>query len=150
MKNSRNPLRRLVDVLFIIVFLCAGYWLADRFLFANTEETSDRAPDCTLSTSPCVFSSATASLVSDTVAPLNPTTLNVTVTDADAPYLLLELEGVEMNMGIYKLKLTRTQANQYRGDVMLPICMDAEMTWRGAISSPEKDILLPVDIRMMR
>ncbi len=150
MKNSLFTHRRWFDAFSLLIFLCAGYFLADRFLFSESNESVTTTPACTLSTTPCAFSSAIAKLAEDTVTPLIPVTLDVTVNDNDAPYLLLEVEGVEMNMGMYKLKLAKSDNNQYRGEVMLPICMDAEMTWRGAISSPDKQILLPIDIRMKR
>ncbi|PML78549.1 hypothetical protein BCT27_10995 [Enterovibrio norvegicus] len=149
MKSSQHPLRRFVSVFSLFACVWIGYFFADSFLFASANEQSNVAPDCVLSTTTCDFSNASATLANDTVEPLVPSTLSVNA-DSEASYLLVELEGVEMNMGIYKLKLVKTNKNQFQGDVMLPICMDAEMTWRGSISSPDKSISLPIDVRMVR
>ncbi len=149
MKSSQHLLRRIVSVFSLFACVWIGYFFADSFLFVSASEQNTVAPDCVLSTTTCNFSNATATLESDTVEPLVPSTLSVN-TESEAPYLLVALEGVEMNMGIYKLKLVKTNKNQFQGDVMLPICMDAEMTWRGSISSPDKSISLPIDVRMVR
>ncbi len=149
MKSSQHPLRRFVSLFSLFACVWIGYFFADSILFASANEQNDVASDCVLSTTACDFTNATATLENDTVEPLVPSTLSVN-TESEAPYLLVELEGVEMNMGIYKLKLVKTNKNQFKGDVMLPICMDAEMTWRGTISSPDKSISLPIDVRMVR
>ncbi|WP_028022632.1 hypothetical protein [Enterovibrio calviensis] len=150
MKTSFAIGRRFVDIIFVIVFLAIGYVFADRFLFSASSETFIEEDYCTLGTMTCHFPSANALLSTNSVKPLVPSQLDVTIADSNAPHLLLALEGVEMNMGIYKLKLTRSINNQFTGDVMLPICMDDEMTWRGTISSPDNATILPVEIRMKR
>ncbi|PKF49246.1 hypothetical protein [Enterovibrio nigricans] len=147
--NSKN---RVVTLSAITLFALIGYLFADNFLFAREVSTTAIAPTCTLGQMACTFTEANAHLAKDTVAPLVPSSLTVTLNDnIPAPdHLVLALEGVEMNMGIYKLKLADIGARTYRGDVLLPLCMHEEMTWRGQISSPDNQILLPVDIKMVR
>ncbi|MDD1792287.1 hypothetical protein L4D06_08875 [Enterovibrio makurazakiensis] len=150
MKTSFVIGRRFVDIIFVIVFLAIGYVFADLFIFSTSSKTIINEDHCTLGTTACNFQSANAILSTDSVKPLVPSQLDVTFSDSNAAHLLLALEGVEMNMGVYKLKLMRSKNNQFTGNVMLPICMDEEMTWRGTISSPDNDTILPVEIRMKR
>ncbi|KXF83183.1 hypothetical protein [Enterovibrio coralii] len=152
MTNITTTKRRVIQLSTIFFTVCAGYLFADNVLFAKESESKAIAPACTLGTEACQFNQAQASLAEDTVTPLVPTSLKVVLEEATpAPtHLLLEVEGVEMDMGIYKLKLTNIGNQTFQGDVMLPLCMHEEMTWRGQISSPDNQTVLPVDIRMVR
>lgn len=140
--------RRGVEFVSLMLLVGTGYLFADQMLF--DEPVPTLPPSCTLGTATCYFGHAEASLASDTVSPLVPTKLSVKLEGHAPDYLYVELEGVEMNMGVYKLKLTQSHDNIYNGDIMLPICMESEMTWRGKIQSPDNAVSLPVDIRMTR
>lgn len=146
MNLSGKGRQRGVELISLVLLVGAGYLLADQTLFDDPAPAL--IPTCTLGTAPCYFDHAEASLASNTVTPLIPTELSVQLEGHTPEHLYVELEGVEMNMGVYKLKLTPSQNNVYRGDLMLPICMESEMTWRGIIRSPDDSVLLPVDVRM--
>lgn len=147
---SVNFSRRAFEIVALIAFVSSGYYLADKLLFTSPAVTPPPAPDCTLGTTPCRFSNGTAQLSDDIAKPLLPSQLTVELSDNAAEYLLLELEGVQMDMGVYKVKLTPNGANRYSGELMLPICADAEMTWRGNLITPDNRVLLPLDVRMAR
>ncbi|MDD1779725.1 hypothetical protein LRP49_00825 [Enterovibrio sp. ZSDZ35] len=149
---TTNSKHRVVTLSAITLFATIGYLFADNFLFAREVTSTAIAPTCTLGQKACEFNDANARLANDSVAPLVPSNLTVTLNDdiPTPPYLVLELEGVEMNMGIYKLKLADIGNQTFEGDVLLPLCMHEEMTWRGQISSPDNQTVLPVDIRMVR
>lgn len=68
--------------------------------------------------------------------------------------LELTLEGSEMMMGVYRLKLTRNISTMdFSGDVMLPFCVSDSMTWQGAITPIDRDTIhqpLHVSLRMIK
>ncbi|WP_325894580.1 hypothetical protein [Grimontia sp. NTOU-MAR1] len=133
------------------IIVAFGYFFADQTVFDEPATvTPTLAPTCTLSSTPCLFNNAKVSMASNTAAPLIPTKVSVEVTGATPNYLMIELQGVEMNMGTYKIKLSSVGDNLYQGELMLPICMEDEMTWRGAIKSSDDSISLPIDVRMAR
>lgn len=142
--------RRALEIFALLACLAAGFFIADKMLFEQKHAPSMPKPDCMLSTVPCQFDNASVTLSDDFAKPLLPSNLDVELVGYKPDHLMLELEGVEMNMGVYKLKLSQNDAGSYSGELMLPICMDAKMTWRGTISSPDESISLPVDVRMAR
>ncbi|MGR2769712.1 hypothetical protein ACUYOF_19605 [Photobacterium ganghwense] len=91
---------------------------------------------CALSTTPCHTTSAQLELDTDIVRPMAPANLSVTwpKLDNDIKELIVELEGHEMMMGVYKAKLTReSDSPLFRGELMLPFCVSDAMTWKGRI-----------------
>lgn len=68
--------------------------------------------------------------------------------------LELTLEGSEMMMGVYRLKLTRDISTMdFSGNVMLPFCVSDSMTWQGAITPIDQDTIhqpLHVSLRMIK
>ncbi|WP_235956043.1 hypothetical protein [Grimontia sedimenti] len=143
--------RRGVELMGLALVVAFGYFFADKTLFDEaTPAMPSPALNCTIGTTPCTFDHATVSMASATAAPLIPTEIRVEVSNASVDHLMVELQGVEMNMGIYKLKLSSAGNNLYTGDLMLPICMEDEMTWRGVVKSPDNALSLPIDVRMAR
>ncbi len=72
---------------------------------------------------------------------------------AETNNLMLTLEGHEMMMGVYQLKLSRTSDGQFSGDLLLPFCTSNEMTWLGNIrplSGPEQITPINISLRMTK
>ncbi len=95
---------------------------------------------CQLSTKTCSQSDIQMTLEHDTAQPLMPSELTVEWPQNNAESLMLSLQGLEMEMGVVKVKLNRTEGGTYIGDVLLPVCTMEEMTWVGDISDGNQSI----------
>lgn len=52
----------------------------------------------------------------------------------------LQFEGVEMDMGFNRARLTRQADGSYAGNAMLPVCMTGSMRWRARVErGPQRD-----------
>ncbi|PSW00139.1 hypothetical protein [Photobacterium lipolyticum] len=124
---------------------------------STTATTSPLQTDdvCQLSTKACTQQGASIQLSDDIVHPLKAT--EITVFWPELPQeittLVLSLEGLEMMMGVYRLKLTKNTSGEFRGELMLPFCTSKEMTWQGTIEpflSPEQIKPINVSLRMTK
>ncbi|MDO6706688.1 hypothetical protein [Photobacterium sp. 1_MG-2023] len=108
-------------------------WLPDL-----VKKPSEFQPDlaCTLSQQACLQQDAIVRLSHDVVHPLQPTQMTVQwpALPEEADMLLLSLEGHEMMMGQYQLKLIRQPDRSFSGELMLPFCTEDSMTWQGSIT----------------
>ncbi|WP_434361647.1 hypothetical protein NF212_24660 [Parasalinivibrio latis] len=103
---------------------------------------------CVLNEKTCSNDLFSAALSSSDVSPLIPVNL-VVETHQAMPFDTLDvvLEGIEMNMGIYKLKLNKMPAGHFEGIVQLPVCREDVMTWRGWIKTSDNIDKMAIEIR---
>lgn len=110
---------------------------------------------CQLSTQVCEQNNASVTLSTDVIHPMKATEVNVSWPElpAETNNLMLTLEGHEMMMGVYQLKLSRTSDGQFSGNLLLPFCTSNEMTWLGNIkplSEPEQITPINISLRMTK
>jgi len=108
-------------------------------------------PPCLLSSRECQQSSARIRLGADSLRPMQSTTITVVwPVLVSAQPLELRLEGKEMPMGIYKLRLEKEPSGSYQAELMLPFCTRNSMTWIGTIAAApsERQPPLFVSLRM--
>ncbi|MGF1759503.1 hypothetical protein L4D76_16470 [Photobacterium sagamiensis] len=110
---------------------------------------------CQLNSKACIQQGARIQLAADIVHPLKAT--EITVSWPELPQeiteLILSLEGQEMMMGVYRLKLTKNTSGEFRSELMLPFCTSKEMIWQGNIQplhTSEKVKPLNVSLRMTK
>ena len=92
---------------------------------------------CQLGRTPCINDQINIRLSHDIVKPMIATEVDVVWPSLPVSVENLEfiLEGHEMMMGQYRLKLSRTaQDNRYNGQIILPFCTSDAMTWKGTIT----------------
>lgn len=111
--------------------------------------------DCQLSTQPCKQHNASVALSNDVIRPMQSTEISVSWPElpTEADNLILSLEGHEMMMGVYQLKLARTADGLFSGNLMLPFCTSNEMTWQGNIkplSDSGQITPLNISLRMIK
>jgi len=110
---------------------------------------------CQLNSKVCTQRGARIQLGDDIVHPLKAT--EITVSWPELPQeitdLILSLEGQEMMMGVYRVKLTKSSSGEFRGELMLPFCTSKEMIWQGTIEpllAAEQVKPLNVSLRMTK
>ena len=123
----------------ILIFLTLAV-----YPFVLASDGFDHVSACQLSTTPCELGEARLNLESDFVKPLTPTKITLEMKNQVYDHFILSLNGVEMNMGTYKLRLESSGNHVYQGHLMLPLCMHDEMTWQGKIESEDRRIQIPV------
>lgn len=115
--------------------LAAGFFLPDVInRLGNATAAIDLEEFCHLSTQTCTQNSVKMTLEHDTTQPLLPSTLSVEWPNATDESLLLSLQGLEMEMGVVKIQLSKIGNGFYEGSVILPVCTTDDMTWYGTLS----------------
>lgn len=110
---------------------------------------------CRLSTQACKQHEALVVLNNDVIHPMQSTEINVSWPEISQKNneLILSLEGHEMMMGVYQLKLSRTADGHFSGNIMLPFCTSDKMTWQGSIKPLSDSGQIPpinVSLRMIK
>ncbi|WP_299013007.1 hypothetical protein [uncultured Photobacterium sp.] len=108
---------------------------------------------CVLNIKGCKQKNAVITLSSDKIHPMRETEIRVLWPDLppSTESLLLSLEGHEMMMGVYQLKLSRVTSKHFTGELLLPFCTSNAMTWKGSIkpvSNAEQIEPIYVSLRM--
>ena len=69
------------------------------------------------------------------IRPLQPFTLSVQVTGVQARQVDVDFDGVDMRMGINRIRLTSSEqsATLFTGQGMLPICVSGRMLWSASV-----------------
>jgi hypothetical protein len=62
-------------------------------------------------------------------------TLSVTVQleAIDATGVLVDIKGLNMDMGLNRIRLSRSNAGEWRGETILPVCSQRRMEWEAAV-----------------
>lgn len=119
----------------IVVALCAGFFADDIHEWVQEQRSPISLDDyCLMSTQACKQDDITVILDRDISQPLIATQMQVEWPSSEADYLLLTLEGYEMEMGTTVFKLTKGADDLYKGELMLPVCTLEAMTWVGELT----------------
>ncbi|CAH0537744.1 hypothetical protein [Vibrio marisflavi] len=128
-------MRTAIKISTIMLALLAGFFF--QHFFASTEHsrpTLAKDKYCMLSTAPCTQHDVTMSLNSNTPHPLMPVLLTVEWPATTSSSLLLELTGLEMEMGKPVFQLKQLRPGVFQGEVIMPACTSSSMTWLGELS----------------
>ncbi|PKF81303.1 hypothetical protein CW749_01285 [Vibrio sp. vnigr-6D03] len=141
-------LQKLIPVTFIFLALLAGYFTPS-LLDAMQSDTQavDLDDYCMLSTTPCKSGGTTIVMEHDSTQPLEPTRVFVVWPESQAQSLTLEMEGLEMDMGVVKFRLEGQGNGHYEGELMLPVCTIDTMTWYGQLSDGQKEVQTALKMR---
>ncbi|MCW8333976.1 hypothetical protein [Vibrio paucivorans] len=121
--------------------LAVGFFASDILSVFNQQSGSKPIDDyCVLSTEGCTQQNVTMSLNSDIAKPLVPIQVTIEWPNAQSDVLSLDMQGHEMDMGTAKYRLTRTQGDQFQGEIILPVCTQEQMTWLGTLSDGNQDV----------
>ncbi len=137
-----KKMRSALKLVAILIALLAGFFASDIIkLFAGETKSIDLSQYCQLSTTPCTQKDISMSLAQDTVHPLVANRLSVSWPNSQSEQLVLNLQGVEMEMGTVKYVLKKVEAGKYEADIILPVCTSESMTWVGQLSDGNTTVL---------
>lgn len=98
---------------------------------------ADAEPACDLAEGPCTATFADGTEVTLDITPRGlptetPLTLRATV-EGDATPTAVELQGVDMNMGLLRTALTPDPEGGFSGRLVVPVCTTERMTWHADV-----------------
>lgn len=126
---------KLLKILALCCAVLLGFFVQDMLKSSSTSDSAMNVKDyCFLSTTACKQQHVTMTLEHDTAKPLVESQLTVDWPNASKETLLLEVEGLEMDMGISKFLLNKQPNGTYSAAIMLPVCTQDSMTWLGRLT----------------
>ncbi|MFV0575964.1 MAG: hypothetical protein ACK5NC_11220 [Vibrio sp.] len=102
-----------------------------------SELPTDLSQYCVLSTQVCQQNNVSISMDSDIAKPLAETKIQIDWPKNSSKALTLTLQGLEMDLGIVKFSVPKTQDGDFRGSIILPVCTFAKMTWIGTLTDEQ-------------
>lgn len=137
LNNLRDTLWALLGAVLIFLvgmtFLKVGpQWFSSNHQQANIDEACDLRAGACLST---LGSGATISfsLAPDTIPILEPLLLEVKLTALHATQVEIEFSGIDINMGHYRVELTKVSDSHFTGSGMLSFCTYDTMQWQAMV-----------------
>jgi hypothetical protein len=123
----------LAVVLGVGAFWAARYWQAGKPAYQRLSGPAD----CRLEAGPCeaVLASGEVRASIDPLGiPLMTTlTLAVDLDAIDAENVIVDIRGLNMDMGLNRTRLARDAAGTWRGETILPVCSQRRMEWEAAV-----------------
>ncbi|OOZ42355.1 hypothetical protein BOW53_00515 [Solemya pervernicosa gill symbiont] len=100
--------------------------------------TAELIEECDLNLGSCSSSLADFGAVSLTIAPhpipvIKPLSISVQSDIPGIESLMVDISGLNMNMGLNRFPLLRQSDGSYRGDGMLPVCTRNLMRWQAKV-----------------
>lgn len=135
---TQGALRRGALVLGLLVLAALGYlgarsWQAGGQEFARLQ----LAADCDLRAGPCRYARGGGviafAIEPRTIPLMQPLRLEVATEGLDADEVLVEIRGLNMDMGLNRTRLQRAADGWWRGETILPICSQRQMHWEAAV-----------------
>lgn len=139
---------------FLVLLLGVGaYWLAEyyAYLFPNTTRLAVD-PDCDLRAGRCERplpggGSLVFGVYPPTLPLMKPLTLRVALHDRAVDNVVVDIVGLNMDMGVNRTRLKRSAKNVWHGETRLPVCTRQTMAWEAAVWLEEKGMILAVPHR---
>jgi len=133
-EKARRALTLVVFALIAVAaFYGARYWQSARGAHARVQGPTD----CDLRAGPCQQSlaggSVTFSIEPGDVPLMKPLVLAVVTQGLVAAGVVVEIRGLNMEMGLNRTVLTRGGDGDWRGETILPICSQRRMEWEAAV-----------------
>ena len=133
-EKARGAFTLLVFVLIAIAaFYAARYWQSGQSGYTRIQGPAD----CDLSLGACQQSLAggtvTFSIAPGEIPLMKPLTLGVLVEGLAAAGVVVEIRGLNMEMGLSRTTLTATGNGHWQGETILPICSQRRMKWEAAV-----------------
>jgi len=116
-----------------VAFFWARHWQSEQLGFVRI----DPVVDCDLRAGPCRETAAGGSVtlsIAPSDIPLMKTLRLAVVTEGLAARdATVEIRGLNMDMGLNRTVLSRTDAGRWEGETILPICSQRRMEWEAAV-----------------
>jgi len=134
-EKARGALTLLVFALIALAaFYAARYWQSAQGGHMRVQGPAD----CELNVGPCRQSLAggkvTFSIEPGEIPLMEPLKLTVVVEDLAVAGVVVEIRGLNMEMGLNRTALTRADdGGHWQGETILPICSQRRMEWEAAV-----------------
>lgn len=146
-KRSTNPILLIAA---LAIFLAAGWFASSYFSrpAASTAAPLSSPAGCDISRQSCTVRQGELSITLDIlprkIRSMVPLEYRVQVTGAEVQEVMLDMQGVDMFMGLNQtlLKASPDQPGLYTGSGELGVCTTGEMTWRATVSVATADGLV--------
>ncbi len=137
--DKARQLKTLLSLVIIALGVLILVMLGEHFR-ANPAKTLNSDPECDISQNVCSAQNGTRNvqlaIVTRPVASMVPLTFEVTLTDIQADQVIIDLQGVEMYMGLHRVELTPSDDGQHwRGTLTLALCTSGEMRWQAVVQA---------------
>jgi hypothetical protein len=131
---------RLVDIAIIAVLALIAFigYQYSPLLLPKADLTLPPPKECDLNQQACTVDvpgggSIKLSLTPRPIPVIKPIRIAVTVSGMGTKQVDLDFQGVQMNMGYNRVKLTKTDDDHYEGDATIPVCITGRMLWRATL-----------------
>lgn len=138
--RANNKQQYLIISLLVIFILTI--WLATRFFNQSTPTIQQglvKAANCDLRTQSCAVNFGEINLTLDVnpkmIRSLTPLTYKVTISGAETETVMIDLQGVDMFMGLNQAQLSPVAGKKgsFTGTGELGVCTTGEMMWRATL-----------------
>jgi hypothetical protein len=120
-------------LLMALAYAAARYWQTETDDFAR--QTLSAA--CDLRAGPCRHALGegvvTLAIAPRSIPLMQPLRLEVDAEGLDVVEALVEIRGLNMDMGLNRTRLTRRADGRWVGETILPICSQRRMEWEAAV-----------------
>lgn len=111
-------------------------------------------PDCDLRTGPCNSRLPDGTSIGFSIEPrsiplLETLQLNVEMSAQDVDQVIVDINGVDMNMGINQVKLQKQAAGRYTGKADLSVCIFDVMEWEAKVLVYQAKQIIEVPFRFI-
>ena len=142
--------RRTLGLIVMFVVLAVAAFLAARSWQARDATSFERlaaAESCDLRAGPCARRIGEGQ-VSFEIAPadiplMKTLTLRVTTSELEVAGTVVEIRGLNMDMGLNRTVLQRDQSGSWVGETILPLCSQRRMEWEAVV---QLTMLTPVEV----
>jgi len=135
-----DPKFASLAALLVLLGFGAGYLLSTEpdVSFQNPDITLSVDPECKLNEAACERPIAEAGSMLFSIGPkpvlgASPLTFELTTNNIDVDRAAIDLKGVSMNMGSYRLLLEADGEGGFRTEGNLPVCVRNQMLWQADV-----------------
>lgn len=133
-----DRLRKAAPVLGLVMLMIVAYAAARYWQNAASQFTRQTlSPDCDLRAGPCRHAMGdgvvTLAIAPRSIPLMQPLRLEVDVEGLEVVEALVEVRGLNMDMGLNRTRLQRDADGRWIGETILPVCSRRKMKWEAAV-----------------
>lgn len=119
--------------IFLLILIGLGFLAGQYLSYDKQQSASDihligKSVDCLLSESPCQVSGYTLEFKDRPIRPLTPIPVELQTAD-EISSVVLDLEMIDMDMGVNRFRLSQKAGGTWKGNIMIPVCATGSRDW---------------------